>query len=193
MSGKQREDPKAADPRARKTRKALLDSLIGLVHRRRYEEFAVGDIVDDAEVGRSTFYEHYKSKDDMLVETMGQMLDVMASVASDVDDVAGLEGVLLHFLENKKFARTFFASAASRPAMERARGLLAERIRLHLEARQERHGVRASLDPALIAAALAEAQFAYVRTWISNVEACSAKDLARAMRASAIGSISALC
>jgi AcrR family transcriptional regulator len=192
VSGKQREVPKEADPRARKTRKALLDSLIGLVHRRRYDEFAVGDIAGRAEVGRSTFYEHYKSKDDMLVETMGPMLDAMASVASDADDVTGLEGVLQHFLDNKTFARTFFASAASRPAMDRARIQLAKRIELYLEVRGERGGSRARIAPALIAASLAEAQFAYVRAWLANAESCSPAELAKAMRASAAGSISAL-
>lgn len=91
------------DQRSHRTRKALLDSLIDLVHGRRYDEVAVGDIVEGAKVARSTFYDHYRGKDDMIVETMGGMLDVMADVASKEQDVLALELVLRHFNENKTF------------------------------------------------------------------------------------------
>lgn len=194
MSGKQSNDPpeQDGDPRTLKTKRALLDSLIGLVHDRRYDEFAVADIVVEAEVGRSTFYEHYRGKDDMLVETMGGMLAVMAAVASKDDDVAALEQVLLHFQSNKKFARHFFSSADGMPAMTRIKCELTRLIAARLESRTEGRAPTSSIPLAMIASQVTEAQFALIRAWLADDEACSALVLAKAMRASAVGSISAL-
>lgn len=54
------------DRRARRTRKALHDALMRLVMRSGYDDLTVQDILDEADVGRSTFYAHFKSKDDLL-------------------------------------------------------------------------------------------------------------------------------
>jgi AcrR family transcriptional regulator len=192
VSGKNDNAAHDADLRTLKTRKALLDSLSGLVQERRYDEFAVGDIVEQAEVGRSTFYDHYRSKDDMIVETMAGMLEVMASVASKDGDVSKLETVLRHFQDNKKFARHFFTSNVGLPVMARVTRELARRIEFHLQARCATRGVTGAIPLPLIAAQAAEAQFALIRAWLADDGACSALELAKGMRSSAIGSISAL-
>jgi len=181
------------DQRTLKTRQALLDSLKGLVNQRRYEDFAVADIIDEAEVGRSTFYDHYRGKDDMLVETMGHMLDVMAGVVSEHGDPLGLEAVLRHFHDNRKFAKDFFAVSPGLPVMGRITRELARRIELQLEERRSRGGGQPTIPAAWIAQQLAEAQFAWIRAWLSDDAACTPLELAQAMRSSAIGSISGLC
>ena len=192
MSGNDNRDSKDTDRRTQKTRKALLDSLIGLVHQRRYDEFAVGDIVDEAKVGRSTFYEHYRSKDDMLVETMGDMLAVMASVASEHATVEPLEMVLRHFQENRKFARHCFSSSAGLPVFTRMTRELEKLIEAHLKLRQEKRGVSPSIPLALIATQVADGQFALIRAWLVDEQGCTPLELATAMHASAAASIGAL-
>ncbi|MEO6708691.1 MAG: TetR/AcrR family transcriptional regulator [Planctomycetota bacterium] len=190
MSGEKETDD---DQRTLKTRQALLDSLKGLVNQRRYEDFAVGDIIDQAEVGRSTFYDHYRGKDDMLVETMGHMLDVMAGVASEHGDVERLEAVLRHFHDNRKFAKDFFGKSPGLPVMARITRELARRIESELEQRRSRGGAEPSVPAAWIAQQLAEAQFAWIRAWLADDAACTPAELAKAMRSSALGSISGLC
>jgi AcrR family transcriptional regulator len=54
------------DRRIRRTRAALRQALIGLVLERGYDAVTIRDVVDRANVGRSTFYAHYPSKEDLL-------------------------------------------------------------------------------------------------------------------------------
>ncbi|QND64669.1 TetR/AcrR family transcriptional regulator [Mesorhizobium loti] len=53
------------DRRIARTRGMLQHALISLIPKKGYEAITVEDICDVANVGRSTFYAHYKSKDDL--------------------------------------------------------------------------------------------------------------------------------
>ena len=55
------------DRRVRRTRQLLRDALVELTLERGYDRITVQDILDKADVGRSTFYAHYRDKDDLLV------------------------------------------------------------------------------------------------------------------------------
>jgi hypothetical protein len=48
------------------TRQALLAAFRDLVCDQAYEMLTVGDIIERANVGHSTFYEHYEGKDELL-------------------------------------------------------------------------------------------------------------------------------
>jgi AcrR family transcriptional regulator len=54
------------DRRAARTRKALHGALMSLILSKGYEAITVQDIIDEADVGRSTFYAHYTGKEDLL-------------------------------------------------------------------------------------------------------------------------------
>jgi AcrR family transcriptional regulator len=54
------------DRRAARTRKALHGALMSLILRKGYEATTIQDIIDEADVGRSTFYGHYTGKEDLL-------------------------------------------------------------------------------------------------------------------------------
>jgi AcrR family transcriptional regulator len=59
------EQPARFDRRSARTRAMLQDALISLIRKKRYEAITIKDICDAADVGRSTFYAHYTSKDDL--------------------------------------------------------------------------------------------------------------------------------
>jgi AcrR family transcriptional regulator len=54
------------DRRVRKTREALYSAFAALVAERGYDRLSIQDISDEADVGRTTFYAHFKTKDDLL-------------------------------------------------------------------------------------------------------------------------------
>jgi AcrR family transcriptional regulator len=54
-----------ADRRVQRTRELLQQALIELLNERGYEAITVQDIVDRANVGRTTFYLHYRGKHDL--------------------------------------------------------------------------------------------------------------------------------
>ena len=60
------------DPRARRTRRLLLDGLKQLLLERSYGRITVGDIAVQATVNRATVYLHFRDKDAMLQELLGE-------------------------------------------------------------------------------------------------------------------------
>lgn len=61
------------DRRIQKTRMALHEALINLMRERPYESIMVKHILDRANVGRSTFYMHYRDKDELLLAGIGHL------------------------------------------------------------------------------------------------------------------------
>lgn len=78
MSNEPAESSGNGDRRVRRTRGALTGAFARLVHGRRYGEIRVQDILEQADVGRSTFYDHYRGKDDLLLDSMGPLFDATA-------------------------------------------------------------------------------------------------------------------
>ncbi|MFD3510820.1 TetR/AcrR family transcriptional regulator [Nocardia sp. NPDC058666] len=62
------------DRRVRRTRDTLHQALIELMIERGYDKVTVRDIIDRADVGRSTFYAHYRDKDDLLLVSCTEFL-----------------------------------------------------------------------------------------------------------------------
>ena len=58
---------KIADRRVQKTRKLLSDALVSLILEKGYDEVSIQDIIDRANVGRSTFYSHYENKEQLML------------------------------------------------------------------------------------------------------------------------------
>jgi AcrR family transcriptional regulator len=57
-----------------KTKRSLRDALIGLAREKPYDAIAVKEILDRANVGRSTFYAHFRDKHDLLESGIHEML-----------------------------------------------------------------------------------------------------------------------
>jgi AcrR family transcriptional regulator len=55
------------DRRVRRTRHALQHAMVELVLEKGYERVSVADVTDRADVGRSTFYAHYRDKEDLFL------------------------------------------------------------------------------------------------------------------------------
>jgi len=68
---------KKIDARVRKTRDALGDALVELMQQRPFDSITVQDVLDRANVGRSTFYSHYSDKDDLLMSDADEFMDTL--------------------------------------------------------------------------------------------------------------------
>lgn len=57
---------KEPDRRVQRTKKLLREALVSLILEKGYQKITIQDIIDRANVGRSTFYSHYRNKEDLL-------------------------------------------------------------------------------------------------------------------------------
>lgn len=86
----------APDRRQTKTRAALHAAFRSLVLEQGYETLTVGAVADMANVGRSTFYEHYRTMDDLLRASIQGPFTTLADLvgnpqAPDRRDAAGID------------------------------------------------------------------------------------------------------
>lgn len=55
------------DRRVQRTRELLQNALVEIIGEKRYDEITIQDIVNRANIGRSTFYQHYSTKDELFI------------------------------------------------------------------------------------------------------------------------------
>lgn len=92
------------DRRQKKTRAAIYAAFEELMSREHYSSVTVAQIIEKADIGRSTFYAHFETKDDLLAAMCQEMFDhifegVNEQCASHPNLVTeSLEGKLAHLL-----------------------------------------------------------------------------------------------
>ena len=74
---------KTINRRVDRTRKALREALFDLIREKSYDQITVEEITERANLGRTTFYLHYKDKEDLLLEDFIDLIDQMVSKAVD--------------------------------------------------------------------------------------------------------------
>jgi AcrR family transcriptional regulator len=72
-------DTQQKDRRVQKTRSLLLEAFGSLLIEKRYDAIVVREILDRANVGRSTFYMHFRDKDALLVSAIRDLLRTAVS------------------------------------------------------------------------------------------------------------------
>ena len=74
------------DRRSQRTRHLLSEALVELIREKGYNSITVSDIIDRANVGRSTFYAHYRDKDDLLAGELDRVIGFLSQGVSDESD-----------------------------------------------------------------------------------------------------------
>jgi len=164
------------DRRTQRTRKAAVGAFIELLMAEGYDAVAMTAVAERADLGRSTLYEHFRTKDDLLAASMDWPLRVLAA---GPPDPAALLALIEHVRERSGAVRVLL----EQPLRSRIARLLAARIAPGLRARGVA-GPRADVR----ALACAEGQFAALGLWMqgSGVPAAVlADELARLCAAAA--------
>ncbi|MBI2518169.1 MAG: TetR/AcrR family transcriptional regulator [Opitutae bacterium] len=89
-----------SDRRVVRTRQTLRDALIGLILEKGYDAITVHDIVQRANIARSTFYAHHGSKESVLLDGVGALRDFLAQAQRDQRSAAAPLAFIRAFFEH---------------------------------------------------------------------------------------------
>ncbi|MDQ3711262.1 MAG: TetR/AcrR family transcriptional regulator [Acidobacteriota bacterium] len=108
------------DRRTRRTERNLREALISLILEKGYDRVTVQDIIDRADVGRSTFYAHFESKDKLHLSAFDHVRDVLLHSGETGDDSSEISGdfnfnslrLFQHAHENRRIYRALAGKAS---------------------------------------------------------------------------------
>ena len=171
--------------RRERTRDAILSAFVRLIFREGFENISVQKIVVEAAIARSTFYEHFSSKEDVLRASMARFFTVFARCVSINEPRAKLMNVLHHFWENRRLTDAIFIGTP--------RQIIALSLSEMIEARLRELTREELLLPRRLAAIhIAEAQLALVESWLRGRAFARVEDVAEALYRSSRQSAAAM-
>ena len=165
------------DRRKARTRAALREAFVSLALERRWSQVTIAEIILRAGVGRSTFYEHFRNKEELLRDSLAGPLGVLADCATPEGE-AELAAVMAHFWDNRRIGNWMLAGAPRAVATKLLIALIEERLT------RRGRGVRCTELPApLLAAYLGAAQIAVLAAWLGGQASATPDAIAAALTA----------
>ena len=166
-------DVQARDRRVRRTRRSLIDALIALIVERGYDRITVQDILDRADVGRSTFYAHFRDKDALLLSSFDELrddlrrdMDALTPGEMPDDPAHPVSVVFRHAYDHRPIYRALCGRQGGNVIDGHLRAmfgtLLGDHLRPHLAA------AGSSLPPAVVTEFYASALIGVLKCWVND-------------------------
>ncbi len=124
-----------ADRRIRRTRLLLQEAIVALILEKAYYKITVQDIIDRADVGRSTFYAHYSDKEALLVSTFDDLasdLDHRIEGTDETQHLLHAEAYFIHAQERRDFYQAMIEGGGMELILETGRRHIEDSIQVHL-------------------------------------------------------------
>lgn len=156
------------DRRVSRTVHTLRSALFELIQEKHYDTITVQDIIDRANVGRSTFYTHFRDKEDLLIGDWKKFLDLLAvhiDLRAPNGRIAPVEGLMMHLKDYHAFYRALVKSGKT----ERLFALGIEHLAGKIEAKiLGAKNVDLSVPASVCSHYLALQIFGMLRWWLDN-------------------------
>lgn len=147
------------DRRSLRTRAALHRAFVALLLEQGYQTVKIGTVAQRANVGRSTFYEHYRTKHDLLCASIVGPFSILADLVNPAVSTGALTALLRHFRDHQQVARILL-SWPTRPLLGSTLAkLILERL-MYLSTGSPRIPLEVS------ARQIADAQLSLVESWV---------------------------
>lgn len=138
------------DRRQRKTRQAVYKAFTELLEKRPYSDITVQEIIDAADIGRSTFYSHFETKDGLLKALCTEIFEhvfseeLMKESTHDFsnrkkDLNARITHILYHLWDSRGYIRGILSCESGEIFMRFFKEYLAELFKMAVE--KENRGI----------------------------------------------------
>lgn len=164
------------DRRVQKTRQLLKDALIALISEKGFEAVSIQEILDRANVGRSTFYLHFENKQDLLhrcFEDISNLFEQHSAGVSQSDFTLDL----FRFVErNHRLFKALLGKDGivmfTQPIHEYVFTYMCEALKMSAAAKKQ-----ASLQSEMLAHYLTSAFIGTLKWWINNDMPCTVEEM----------------
>jgi AcrR family transcriptional regulator len=159
------------DRRVQRTRDQLGDALVALMQEKPFDAITVQDVLARAGVGRSTFYAHFRDKDDLFLSDADEFLEAIATALSKSKDaserVAPVREFFAHVGEARWLYLSLIESGKIHDFLELAQGHFARGIEQRLSELPRSRAID-SKSRAALAHALTGALLALLTWWLDH-------------------------
>ena len=182
---------KVIDRRVQRTRRLLHKGLMSLILEKKYESITVQEILDQADVGRSTFYVHFQDKDELLFSGFQYLQSFLESVQGASAIVPGKSyeriigfslAMFEHAHEYRRVNRALLGSDAEAVVRRRIQsvlaGIVSRELKLELQSRKRNLPVSSEL----LAHFLVSTYISVLTWWLKSKNPGSPKDIDVAYR-----------
>jgi len=170
MPGTANREVKRVDRRSMRTRRTLSEALVELMLEKRYDTITVQEIIDRANVGRSTFYSHFLDKEDLLQGEVERLVETLVG-HMDLSDggtriVPSLE-LLRHVHESRALIRALVRGGAIEPVLKTMQTQLSRHVESRL-ARRMAQGTDPSVPLPVVAQHVSGALLTLFQWWLER-------------------------
>jgi AcrR family transcriptional regulator len=159
------------DRRIERTRHRLGNALIALIQEKPIDKVTVREVLDRAGVGRSTFYVHYRDKDDLFLSELEQGLEMWTTTLSRQQEISNRVAPVAEFFAHVASAKRLYGALVNSGRIEAffelARGYFARGIEQRIKQSTD---LRNPHQPELTACsnAFAGALLSLLRWWLDR-------------------------
>ena len=173
------------DRRVRRTRKLLRDAFMALLSEKEYEAITVQDIIEKADVARSTFYAHYLDKKDLLLGNKGIFsgdIDHDWRTQFVIEAEATSESILptyvlfFHVQAQRHIFKVLIGDSSIDLATQQLYKILRENVQRRLEPHLHDNQTM-SMPASMLLDYLASALLALMKWWLENDAADSPEEM----------------
>ena len=163
------------DRRVQRTRKLLREALMALILEVGYDTISIQDITDKANLGRATFYLHFKDKDDLLLDVMDKMMsDFMDQVPQfsttqwRLEDKKAIEKLFDFAADHYDLYRILIIGSGGITASRQLQHKIAENIESVIHSEIDEFGADLLVPPHFLANHFAGSLLATIYWWLDN-------------------------
>ena len=169
------------DRRSQRTQRILHEALMALMQEERYDDITVQNIIDRADVGRSTFYAHYQDKEDLMTSGLMHLMEVFSKMVSEPSTTGELhllptQELFEHVQENQNLFRGMVRGRGLELFFEKGQEFWIQKLTTDLQARLP-EGKQPVVPIPVLAQFVAGTFVTMLRWWLDNKMPYSPKEM----------------
>ena len=175
------------DRRSQRTRHLLGAALVELIREKDYGTITVTDIIERANVGRSTFYVHYRDKDALFVGELDRVIEILSQRIPGQEEIPFFPSLGLFRHVGEEFE--LYKSLLWTPGIDLLIKHLQKSISQRVEQGLQNSGRKFEIPHPVLASFIAGSFLTLLKWWLENKMIYSAEQMDETFRKLALSGV----